>query len=51
MPIEARMEGRENMERGFSLSIMTPFLEKYVDWDIVKCKPKSPYKSAFGKGV
>ena len=47
MPISTRMEGRENIEKAFSLIIATPFLDKYLDWDIVKCKPKSPYKSAF----
>jgi asparagine synthase (glutamine-hydrolysing) len=51
MPMLTRMESRENIEACFSLALANPFLDKYLDWDIVKCRPKSPYKSAFSKGT
>ena len=51
MPVLSRMESRENIEACFSLALANPFLDKYLDWDIVKCKPKSPFKSAFSKGT
>ena len=46
MPV---LESRENMEKCLLFSLANPFLDKYLDWDIVKCKPKSPFKSAFLK--
>ena len=49
MPVLERMESRENIEKVFSRAISNPFVSNFLDWDIVKCKPKSPYKSAFGK--
>lgn len=49
MPVRSRMEGRENMEKCLSLAIANPFVSNLLDWDIVKCKPKSPYNSAFSK--
>ena len=47
MPMLSRMESRVNIETCFSLAMANSFLNRYLDWDIVKCKPKSPYKSAF----
>ena len=49
LPVSLRMESRENVETSFSLSITNPFLDKYLNWDIVKCKAKSPLKSAFSR--
>jgi asparagine synthetase B (glutamine-hydrolysing) len=49
MPVLERMESRENIEKVFSRAISNPFISNFLDWDIVKCKPKSPYKSAFSK--
>ena len=51
LPVSVRMESRENIETCFSLAITNPFLDKYLNWDIVKCKGRSPYKSAFCKGT
>jgi asparagine synthetase B (glutamine-hydrolysing) len=51
MPILTRMESRENIETCFSLALANSFLDNLLDWDIVKCKPKSPYKSASSRFV
>jgi asparagine synthase (glutamine-hydrolysing) len=51
MPMLTRMESRENIETCFSLAIANSFVSNLLDWDIVKCKPKSPFKSAFSKGT
>jgi asparagine synthetase B (glutamine-hydrolysing) len=48
-PEEYRVGGRENIETCFSLSISNPFLDKYLNWDILKCSPKTPYHSATPK--
>lgn len=43
MPV---LESRENMEKclHFSLALANPFVINLLDWDIVKCKPKSPFQ-------
>jgi asparagine synthase (glutamine-hydrolysing) len=51
MPVIVRMESRGNIETCFSLAIANSFFDRYLDWDIVKCRAKSPYKSAFSKGT
>lgn len=45
-PLSFRIESREGIETTFSLGKTSPFLDTYLNWDLIRCKPRSPYKSA-----